>query len=212
MNRKLALLTLFLAAPAAAQTPGGAEDAKIANALTAGPPSITDEAAVMDWPGEDGAMTEIRPGTNGWACMPDHPSTPGDDPMCLDPAFQTWSAAWQEKTTPEIGTVGLAYMMAGGLDASNTDPYATEPAPGDDWIEVGPHVMIVVPDPAVLASIPTDPANGGPWVMWAGTPYAHIMMPVGHAKGHKMPEGHRMEGQPKEPRETPEAETGSGRR
>jgi hypothetical protein len=24
----------------------------------------------------------------------------------------------------------------------------------------------------------TDPWNGGPYVMWKGTPYAHIMVPV----------------------------------
>jgi hypothetical protein len=30
-----------------------------------------------------------------------------------------------------------------------------------------------------LSALPTDPNNGGPWVMWKGTPYAHIMVPVG---------------------------------
>jgi hypothetical protein len=35
------------------------------------------------------------------------------------------------------------YMLAGGTDASNTDPYATEPAPGADWVRTGRHVMIV---------------------------------------------------------------------
>ena len=28
----------------------------------------------------------------------------------------------------------------------------------------------------------TDPKNGGPWVMWKGTPYAHIMAPVTNGK------------------------------
>jgi hypothetical protein len=26
--------------------------------------------------------------------------------------------------------------------------------------------------------LPTDSKNGGPWVMWAGTPYAHLMIPI----------------------------------
>ncbi len=38
--------------------------------------------------------------------------------------------------------------------------------------------MILVPDPALLDGISTDPWNGGPYVMWKGTPYAHIMVPV----------------------------------
>ncbi len=25
----------------------------------------------------------------------------------------------------------------------------------------------------------TDPHNGGPYVMWKGTPYAHLMVPIG---------------------------------
>lgn len=38
--------------------------------------------------------------------------------------------------------------------------------------------MIVVPDLKSLAGMSTDPANGGPYVMFAGTPYAHIMAPT----------------------------------
>jgi len=43
----------------------------------------------------------------------------------------------------------------------------------------GPHVMIIVPDASSLDDLPSDPNSGGPWVMFQGTPYAHIMMPVG---------------------------------
>lgn len=188
------LFTLAAAIPALSQTPGGGDDAKIASALSAGPPSLTENAAVMDWPSADGAaMSELRPGTNGWACMPDVPSTPGEDPMCLDATFQTWAEAWQGRTAPAITSPGLAYMLVGGTDASNTDPYATEPASDEDWVKSGPHVMVVLPDPAQLEGLSTDPDNGGPWVMWKGTPYAHIMMPIGHAKGHGMHEEHEME-------------------
>ena len=31
---------------------------------------------------------------------------------------------------------------------------------------------------ALLEGISTDPQNGGPYVMWKGTPYAHVMVPV----------------------------------
>jgi hypothetical protein len=39
--------------------------------------------------------------------------------------------------------------------------------------------MVIVPDLALLEGIPTDPKTGGPFIMWKGTPYAHIMVPVG---------------------------------
>ena len=38
--------------------------------------------------------------------------------------------------------------------------------------------MIIVPDEALLAGLPTTPVKDGPYVMWSGTPYAHIMIPV----------------------------------
>jgi hypothetical protein len=68
-------------------------------------------------------------------------------------------------------------MLQGGSDASNTDPFATEPGAGE-WVETGPHVMMVVPDPAALANVSDDYRSGAPYVMWRGTPYAHVMMPV----------------------------------
>lgn len=171
------------------QEPGGA-DAKIANALSAGPPEVTTAAAVLDWPSEPGGdMTELRAGSNGWTCLPDIPGTPADDPMCLDSTFVAWMGALQAGTTPDIERVGFAYMLQGGSTASNTDPFADEPAPGEEWLMEPPHVMMVVPDPGTLQGLTTDPDNGGPWIMWADTPYAHVMMPVDEA-GHAMTGGH----------------------
>jgi len=166
-------------APPPGPAPGTTEW-KIQNALSAGPPAITAQAAVMDWPAsEGGAMTELRPGSNGWACMPDVPTTPGTDPMCLDGQFAAWAGAWQGRTKPALTGVGVSYMLAGGSDASNTDPYATEPDPQTGWIESGPHVMIVGAD-AMMAGYPrgADPDTSVPYVMWADTPYVHLMIPV----------------------------------
>jgi len=165
----LALLTFAL--PLSGQQPG--QRAIIESALAAAPPAIAASAAVMDWEGN-----ELRAGTNGWTCLPDVPNTPGEDPMCLDEMWMKWAEAWQARTSVRIDRVGLAYMLVGGTDASNTDPWATEPVAGEAWVHSGPHVMVIVPDVAELEGIPTDPDNGGPWVMWKGTPYAHIMMPV----------------------------------
>ena len=48
----------------------------------------------------------------------------------------------------------------------------------NDWGYDPPHVMIVEPSPDALKGLPTSRSSGA-WVMWAGTPYAHIMAPVG---------------------------------
>jgi len=80
------------------------------------------------------------------------------------------------------GTVlkpGTAYMLAGDVGSSNTDPYAEAPTSNNQWVEPGPHLMVLVPNPAELDGVSTDPYGGGPFVMWKGTPYVHIMVPVG---------------------------------
>jgi hypothetical protein len=75
--------------------------------------------------------------------------------------------------------MGFAYMLQGDLPVSNTDPFATAPTPTNQWIQTGgPHIMVLVPDPKLLEGISTDPENGGPFVMWKGTPYAHLMIPT----------------------------------
>lgn len=161
---------------AAASTPS--KD-PIESAMSAGPASIAHDAAIVE-PKADGSMTTLREGKNGWTCMPDNPTTPGPDPMCMDPNAAKWADAWMHHKEPPAGTVGLMYMLSGGTDASNTDPYAQKPTAENNWVETGPHIM-VVGSKELLQSYPASPKpdTKAPYVMWAGTPYAHLMIPVG---------------------------------
>ncbi len=152
---------------------------KIQNAMSAAPRSIAKGATIMDWPAKEGAEpTVLRKGTNEWTCFPDDPGSPGNDPMCFDKTWMVWADAWMHKKDLKITTAGIGYMLQGGSDASNTDPFATKPAPGEKWINAKPHLMVLVPgklDPKLYSS---DPHSGGPWIMWGGTPYEHLMVPV----------------------------------
>lgn len=168
---------------AAEQAPAaGSVEAKIQEAESAAPGTIAAQATIMDWPeAEGGEPTVLREGSNDWACFPTPPDKAakgGHEPMCLDSEFQKWGMAWMSRATPELSGVGIGYMLAGDAGASNIDPFATESTPDNEWVVAPPHLMLVVPDPATLDPLPTDPDNGGPWVMWKGTPYAHVMMPV----------------------------------
>ena len=148
--------------------------AVIAKATSAAPPDIGRNAAVMGT-GADGKMKELRAGTNGWMCMLDL----AGDSMCLDKEWQAWGDAWMnKKAPPKPQTVGVAYMLKGDKGASNTDPYATKPTADNQWVVSGPHIMILPTDVSQLDAYPTDWTKGGPWVMWKGTPYAHIMVPT----------------------------------
>src|SRR5262249_50840878 len=115
-----------------------------------------------------------------FTCMPDNPNSPGPDPVCMDANAVAWLEAYVAHKMPPAGKIGLMYMLMGGTDASNTDPYATRPASGAHWITTGPHMMIVGADPAFYAAYPRgdDPNTSAPYIMWAGTPYQHLMAPV----------------------------------
>jgi hypothetical protein len=98
----------------------------------------------------------------------------------MDAAAMEWVGAWVGHKDPPGGKVGFMYMLSGGTDASNTDPYASKPDAGNHWVTTGPHVMVVGADPAFYDQYPkgADPDTAVPYVMWAGTPYQHLMIPV----------------------------------
>ncbi len=170
----IAALALAVCLPVSAQAQD--REALIKNALRAAPPSITDNATVKDW-----ELNVLREGTSGWTCFPDYiPARPGNSPMCLDDQWLKWVDAFLNKTEPVYDRVGFGYMLWEGEPGSNTDPYAAEPTPDNEWSDNPhpPHLMLVVPNPQVLEGLPTDPSNGGPWVMWRDTPLVHVMIPA----------------------------------
>lgn len=149
------------------KTPTDAQ--KIAQAESAGPAAITKGATIVDM----ATMKQLRAGTNGWMCLAD-----SKEPMCLDKTWQGWATAWMKKEQPNLTASGVAYMLSGDTGASNTDPFAKAGTKDNKWVVSGPHIMLLYPDAKMLDAYPDDPNNGGPWVMWRGTPYAHVMVPV----------------------------------
>jgi hypothetical protein len=165
------------AAAAKKTTPATGDAARIASAMSAAPSRIASGATIAEL-GADGRVVTLRKGTNGFTCFPDDPSTPKPDPICADRMWVQWFDAWMAKKPPMIKQVGIAYMLMGASDASNTDPFATKPPAGADWVITPAHTMVLVPDPKQLDTYPSDPKSGGPFVMFKGTPYAHLMVPA----------------------------------
>ena len=157
---------------------------KLAFAMSAAPPEIGRHATVMDMT-DMSKPKQLRAGTNGWICYAMILGT-NNEAMCLDKQWQNWAAAWMSKTEPKIEGTGIAYMLRGDNGASNTDPYAMGPTADNQWVKSPPHIMVLYSDPKMLDAYPTDPKSGGPWVMWKGTPYAHVMVPVSLTKAATM--------------------------
>jgi hypothetical protein len=154
-------------------TPNISDAENIALAMSAGPAEIAKNATIADMT----TMKQLRAGSNGWVCY-----AAAGEPMCLDKQWQAWAKAWMSKSEPKIEGTGIAYMLRGDTGASNVDPYATKPMADNQWVVSPAHLMVLFQDQKMLDSYPTDPLNGGPWVMWKGTPYAHVMVPVSPTK------------------------------
>jgi hypothetical protein len=147
-----------------------------AQALSAAPDAVAKDAAVMRVE-KNGTMRALRPGTNGFTCM-----VVGSDKMCNDANSMEFIDALM-KHVPPPDKVGISYMLAGDKGASNTDPYATGKTADNHWIVTGPHIMVFGPPSKTLGYTEAkDPDPNKPYMMWAGTPYEHAMIPIAPAK------------------------------
>ena len=167
-------LPLFLAVNSTdAQQATPADDAGyIKMVMTAAPEQLVRDATLVRM--QNGAMQTLKNGSNEFTCM-----IANDVPMCADPNAMEWAHAWQTHAPPP-DKVGFIYMLNGDNGGSNTDPWATKAEPGNHWIKTGAHVMVVGPPAKTMAGYPrtSDPDPTKPYVMWPGTPYEHLMLPV----------------------------------
>lgn len=148
-------------------------DDQIAHARSAGPESVSANATIVI----DGEV--VSEGSNGWTCLPE--VFPGDGAaVCIDATWAAMMGALGTSAPFTANSVGISYMLAGepeGSGVSNSNPHHADHKNSDDYVETGPHLMLIVPK-HLLEGITDDPAAGGPWVMWKDTDYAHIMVPV----------------------------------
>lgn len=153
---------------------GESVEQKIARAMSAAPAAVSAEATVMD---SDGSI--LRQGSNGWTCLPD--TKPGDKaPMCNDEVWMKLMGMMMGGPKYVPDRIGISYMLQGdpdGAGVSNSNPAHPDPRSADDYVETGPHLMLLLPK-EMLAGMSNDPNVGGPYLMWGDTDFAHIMVPV----------------------------------
>ena len=153
---------------------------------TAAPAYIAGDATVL---GPD--MSVLREGSNGWTCLPVNPRGQSDPengwvdaheamPLCGDTEVFKWISAYLSDETPVMDKDGYAWMLHGDMGEDNTTPktLTKEESAEGQWIESGPHLMRMPADPSTLDGMTTDFTTGSPYVMFAGTVYAHVMYPM----------------------------------
>jgi hypothetical protein len=144
---------------------------KIARAMSAGPENVSGSAQIIDTDAQSKMVVVLREGSNGFTCMPGNPKVVGEPPMCVDAASMQWFAdAKAHKPKPTNTVPGITYMLAGASQRSDSDPNDTTSMP----IDVGPHWMIMWPFDPKTTGLPTTHKPTGAYIMWAGSPYAHV--------------------------------------
>jgi len=167
-------LTFFLihGLPSAAQSIQTQESTteKIKRAQSAGPSSITNDASVAEID-SDGRMKILRQGTNDFTCIPGDPTGVGAPAMCADKVAMQWNSDFEHhEAKPSTTVPGIEYMLAGATQRSDSDPFDKTSPP----IPIGPHWMILWPFDQKTTGLPTTHKPTGAYIMWAGTPWAHV--------------------------------------
>ena len=153
---------------------------------TAAPSYIAKDATVLNE-----KMEMLREGTNGWTCLPVNPRGMSDPkngwkdaheamPLCGDAEVFKWISAYLSDEVPDMDYDGYAWMLHGDMGEDNSTPkvMSKDDAKEGHWIESGPHLMRMPKDPSSLDGMTTDFNSGAPYVMFSGTPYAHVMYPI----------------------------------
>ena len=183
-SHMLALLAPFPAA--LPDAPHSSAEWKIAAYSSAAPAEIAAGATIYDNDGK----TVLRAGTNAWSCMPANPKGPDADgayssahkamPFCFDAEGYKWVVGFMTDTAPVMERDTYMWMLHGDVGEDNTTAGVlnkADSAPGQ-WIESGPHLMLMPKDPESLKNFSDDFTTGAPYVMFPGTQGAHLMIPL----------------------------------
>jgi hypothetical protein len=151
------------------------EKDQTALALSAAPAHISKEAGVMIY-GADGKLTETKKSTNGFTCIPTVMNLPVPDPMCMDAAVNQWMTDLMNNAPKPTNTVpGIAYMARGGSHFEK-DGKVVMSGDGAKIVKEPPHWMVIWPFDAAATKLPTAPNPSGVYIMFEGSPYAHLMV------------------------------------
>ncbi|WP_455378455.1 hypothetical protein [Petrachloros mirabilis] len=144
-------------------------------ALSAAPPHLVNGAGAMIY-GADGKLTEVKKSSNGFTCIPTVMNLPDPDPMCMDAAVQQWMTDIMNNAPKPTNTVpGIAYMAHGGSHFEK-DGKVVMSGEGAKVVKEPPHWMIMWPFDSEATKLPTMPNPSGVYIMFDGTPYAHLMV------------------------------------
>ena len=198
MTRKIciALGLLVLAVPTFAQAPrgggapaaalpleAGAAQADVDKSLLAAPAPLKAGATVIKWKPDLSGYETLRKGNNRLVCF-DKSGLPGQLPFSIECTSIGNLARAQQNMKFESETDRAKRQAA--LTAAEKDGTRAKPEFGSVWYHVmgqsqeqaRNHMTIAVPGATSQSlGLPDNAAQGGVWIMDAGTSTAHLMTP-----------------------------------
>lgn len=175
----------MLTAPARSQMahPPGMTHAQVVSAASAGGPASVSHNAAIGWIDSAGTLHEMRAGTNGFTCVIAVPD-PFGGPICGDAVATAWfNALLTGKSGPPAPSApGIAYMARGGVhyeDAKRNvvmEHNLSKHAAGTRRVPERAHWMLMYPFDPAATGLPTRENGTGSYIMFAGTPWAHVMI------------------------------------
>ncbi|MGH7562700.1 MAG: hypothetical protein ACRENB_16960 [Gemmatimonadales bacterium] len=184
------LVCAFLAAPAclAAQLRIPTPEQQVASAVLPLPEQMRAGAAVLGYR-EAGKLVELRKGSNGMICLADNPAIPSFHVACYHEGMEAFMARGRQLRSEgvaegEVDSVRFREAKAGTLKLPR-EPSALWQlsGPAGSWdpatnavAETRSLYVVYIPYATEASTgLPAQPARGIPWIMFPGTPKAHIM-------------------------------------
>jgi hypothetical protein len=185
---------LLAATRAAAQHPSGHTAAaavppaaqQIAAAVLPIANEFREGATVLGY-GADGRMTTLRAGNGPYVCLASDPKAPRFHVACYHRSLEPFMARGRELraqgvTGERVDTVRFAEVKSGKLKMPD-QPAALYSLTGGTFDAAAGtlngarplYVIYVAGQTAESTGLPARPAEGTPWIMFPGTPKAHVM-------------------------------------
>jgi hypothetical protein len=193
MRYTILAMSLLAANPLAGQSALPTIDQQIAGAVLPMPEGMRAGAAVLGYR-EAGKLAEIRKGSNGMICLADNPAIPTFHVACYHESLEPFMARGRSaraEGVPEqqVDSVrfreiaeGKLKMPAGAaaLWQLSGPAGSWNPATNEVTGARPPLYVVYIPNATEASTgLPARPAPGLPWIMFPGTPKAHIMFVPG---------------------------------
>jgi hypothetical protein len=199
MIKTLYTVALLIPAALAAQATGGAakgtvgnlsEAQQIASAVLPLPKEFRDDAEVLGYKAASARLVQLRPGKGSFVCLANDPTAPRFHVACYHKSLEPFMARGRSLRASgvkddQVDSARFREIRQGKLvmprqpaalysltGAAGSYDAATNTAPG-----ARPLAVIYISGATTESTgLTAVPVQGGPWIMYPGTPKAHIML------------------------------------